>query len=148
MVKKTIKWDMTIKLCPASILLYAAIASIPVCAAIMVYVRPDNDYAHCPGEPCNPLSYYEQPNAGYFAWVSDTKMVFLNGVHYASQQMIIENIENFTMVGSGGFTLGLEDLPEARSKIECVGTHTSGFNFINVTGIHMETLHSPTVVKK
>ena len=72
---------MTIKLCPASILLYAAIASIPVCAAIMVYVRPDNDYAHCPGEPCNPLSYYEQPNAGYFAWVSDTKMVFLNGVH-------------------------------------------------------------------
>jgi len=67
-------------------------------------------------------------------------MVFLNGVHYASRQMIIENIENFTMVGSGGFTLGLEDLPEASSKIECVGTRRSGFNFTNVTGLHIENL--------
>ena len=134
---------MTIKLCPTSILLYAilpAIASIPVCTAITVYVRPDNDHIHCPGEPCNLLSYYEQPNTRYFAWVSDTMMVFLNGVHYASQQIIIENIENFTMVGSDGFTLGFEDLPEASSKIECVGTHRSGFNFINVTGLHIENL--------
>ena len=69
-------------------------------------------------------------------------MVFMNGTHYleALQPLVIKDVENFTMVGSGGFTIGLEDLPEARSKIECIGTHLSGFNFVNVTGIHIENI--------
>ena len=69
-------------------------------------------------------------------------MVLMNGTHYleAFQPLVIKDIENFTMVGSGGFTIGLEDLPEARSKIECIGSHLSGFNFINVTGISIENI--------
>ena len=34
----------------------------------------------------------------------------------------------------------MEDLLEASSKVKCVGTHLSGFNFINVTGIRIENL--------
>ena len=44
------------------------------------------------------------------------------------------------MIGSDRFTVGLEDLLESSSKIKCVGSYLSGFNFINVTGIHIENL--------
>ena len=117
-----------------------AVASIPVCTTSTVYVRPESHHAHCPGELCYSLSHYLKNVPQYFA--SNTTMVFLNGTHYlqASQPLIIKDIENFTMVGSGGFTIGLEDLPEASSKIECDGTNVSGFNFMNVTGIHIENL--------
>ena len=133
---------MTIEYFPISMLLCAAIVSIPVYTISTVYVKPNKDcLSQCPGEPCNPLSYYEQRVHQYF--VSDTTMVFLNCTHHlkeALQPLIIKDIENFVMVGSGGFTLGLENLLEASSKIECVGTHLSGFKFINVTGIHIENL--------
>ena len=137
------KCVMTVRCSLASMLLCAvllAVASIPVCAAIMVYVIQEHHHGHCPGDPCHPLSYYEQRVPQYF--LSDTTMVFLNGTHYleALQPLIIKDIENFTMVGSGGFTNGLQGLLEARSKIKCLGTHRSGFNFINVTGIHIENL--------
>ena len=118
-----------------------AIAFIPVHAnSSTLYVRPEYHLAHCPGEPCYPLSYYEQRVSQYF--VSDTTMVFLNGTHYleALQSLVIKDIENFSMIGSDGFTRGLEDLLESSSKIECVGAYLSGFNFINVTGIHIENL--------
>ena len=123
---------MTVRCSPASLLLCAvllAVTSIPVCTTSTIYVRPEYHHTHCPGEPCHPLSYYKQRVSQYFA--SDTTMVFLNGTHYleALQPLVIKDIENFTMVGSGGFTIGLEDLPEARSKIECIGSHLSGFNF-------------------
>ena len=117
-----------------------AVVSIPVCTTSTVYVRPDYHHAYCPGELCYSLSHYLKNVPQYFA--SNTTMVFLNGTHYleALQPLIIKDIENFTMVGSGGFTIGLEDLPEAMSKIECDGTNVSGFNFINVSGIHIENL--------
>ena len=43
-----------------------AIASIPVCAHNTVYVRPEYYYGRCPGEPCYPLSYYQQRVPQYF----------------------------------------------------------------------------------
>ena len=67
-------------------------------------------------------------------------MVFLNGTHYLEIALVIRDIKNFIMIGSGGFTIGSEDLHEAKSKIECVGTNVSGFNFIEVTGIHIKNL--------
>ena len=78
------------------------------------------------------ISYYEQRVPQYFA--SDTTMVFLNGTHYLEtlQPLVIKDIEIFIMIGSSGFTIGLEGLLEAKSKIECV---VSGFNFINMSGI-------------
>jgi len=135
------KCKMSIRHFPASILLSAvllAVAFIPVCATSTVYVKPELHHYHCPGLPCQPLSYYEQRQP----FVSNTTMVFLNGSHYleALEPLLFKDIENFTMVGSGGFTLGLEDLPEANSKIECVGSRRSGFKFINVTGIHIENI--------
>ena len=83
------------------------------------------------------ISYYEQRVPQYFA--SDTTMVFLNGTHYLEtlQPLVIKDIEIFIMIGSSGFTIGLEGLLEAKSKIECV---VSGFNFINVSGIHITNL--------
>ena len=133
---------MSIRHFPAFILLCVvllAVFALPVCATGTVYVRPEYDHAHCPGQPCYPLSYYQQHVHQHFA--SDTTMVFMNGTHHLEEALQpIKDIQNFTMIGSGGFTLGLEDLLEASSKIECVGTNVSGFNFINVTGIHIENL--------
>ena len=131
---------MSIRHFPASTLLCAillVVASISVCTTNTLYVRPEYNHG-CPGEPCHTLSYYEQRVPKYFA--SDTTMVFLNGTHYLEIALVIRDIKNFIMIGSGGFTIGSEDLHEAKSKIECVGTNVSGFNFIEVTGIHIENL--------
>ena len=73
---------MTIRCSPASLLLCAvllAVVSIPVCTTTTVYVRPDYHHTHCPGEPCHPLSYYEQRVTQYFA--SDTTMAFVQCLH-------------------------------------------------------------------
>ena len=133
---------MTIKLCPASILLCAilhALAPIPVCTASTVYVRPD-DHAHCPGYPCYPLSYYQQHVDQYF--VSDTTVVFMNGTHSLEglEPLVIQNVENYIMKGTGGFIPGLENLHESSSQVKCIGTHMSGFKFINVTQVQIESL--------
>ena len=142
MVKWTIRWGMTIKLCPASILLCAILLAIviPVCAAITVYVRPEYDHAHCPGEPCEPLSYYQQNVSQYF--VSDTTVVFMSGTHSLEdlKPLVIQNVDNFTMKGIGGFIHGLENLHESSSRIECKDTHMSGFKFINVTQVQIQNL--------
>ena len=64
-------------------LLYAAllsVASISVCTARTVYVKPEHYYHPCPGEPCHTLAYCEQRVPQYF--VSNTTIVFLNGTHY------------------------------------------------------------------
>ena len=120
---------------PCAVLL--TLATIYVCAASTVYVKPDHNYSYCPGEPCHTLVYYVQQVSQYF--VSNTTMVFLNGTHCIEtmQPVVIKNVKNFTMKGS---THGLEDRHESNSRIECVDTHLSGFNFINVTGIQIENL--------
>ena len=117
-----------------------ALANIYVCTASTIYVKPDYHYTHCPGEPCHTLAYYVQQVSQYF--VSNTTMVFLNSTHFVEtmQPVVIKNVENFTMKGSDKFVLGLEDIRESSSKIECVGTHRSSFSFMNVTNIQIENL--------
>ena len=116
------------------------LANNHVCSSSIVYVKPDYHYTHCPGEPCHPLSYYVQQVSRYF--VSNTTMVFLNGTHSVEtmQPVVITNIENFAMKGSDEFVLGVEDIRESSSRIECVGTHRSSFSFMNVTNIQIENL--------
>ena len=116
-----------------------ALATIYVCTASTVYVKPDYHYTHCPGEPCHTLAYYVQQVSRYF--VSNTTMVFLNGTHYmeAFQPIVIQNVENFTMKGSS-MLHRFGAVRELNSKIECIGTHLSGFSFTNVTGIRIENL--------
>jgi len=135
-------WGMTIKVCPASILLCAILLAIaiPVCAAITVYVRPEYDHAHCPGDPCKPLSYYQQNVSQYF--VSDTTVVFMSGTHSLEdlKPLVIQNVDNFIMKGIGSFIRGLENLHESSSRIECKDTHMSGFKFVNVTQVQIQNL--------
>ena len=124
-------------------LLYAVllgVASISVCTARTVYVKPEHYYRPCPGEPCHTLAYYEQQVPQYF--VSNTTIVFLNGTHYmeALQPIVIKNVENFIMKGSSMFIHRFKAVRESSSKIECMGTHLSGFSFTNVTGIRIENL--------
>ena len=133
---------MTIKVCSASILLCAILLAIgiPVCATSTVYVRPEYDHAHCPGEPCKPLSYYQQNVSQYF--VSDTTVVFMSGTHSLEdlKPLVIQNVDNFTMKGIGSFIHGLENLHESSSRIECSDTHMSGFKFVNVTQVQIQNL--------
>ena len=114
-----------------------ALATINVCTASTVYVKPDHNYSYCPGEPCHPLAYYVQQVSQYF--VSNTTMVFLNGTHCIEtmQLVVIKNVDNFTMKGNSEC---LDYVLESSSRIECVGPRKGGFNFSNVTGIRIENL--------
>jgi len=54
--------------------------------------------------------------------------------------LVIQNVDNFTMKGIGGFSIGLENLHESSSRIECKDTHMSGFIFINVSQVQIQNL--------
>ena len=134
---------MAIKFFPAPILLHTillALACIPICKTSTVYVKPEYDLTHCSGEPCHILSYYQQHISQYF--VSNTTVVFMNGTHSLEglHPLVIQDIENFTMKGTGGLFHGLENLLESSSRIECNGIHRSGFKFINVYQVQIENL--------
>ena len=116
------------------------LANNHVSTASIVYIKPHYNHTHCPGEPCYPLTYYVKHVSQYF--VSNTTMVFLNGTHCIRtlKPVVIKNVENFTMKGSDKFVLGLKDIHESSSKIECVGTHRSAFSFMNVTNVQIKSL--------
>ena len=116
------------------------LGSMNICNASTVYVKPDHYHIHCPGEPCYSLRYYEEHLLQYF--VSNTTVVFLSGTHYMKglQPLVIQNVDNFTLLGSSKFIHASEDILESSSRIEGVDGHQSGFSFTNVTGVHIENL--------
>ena len=134
---------MAVKHLPAFDLLYAVLltlGSINTCIASTVYVKPEHYTIHCPGDPCYSLSYYEEHTLQYF--VSNTTVVFLNGTHYMKglQPLVIENVDNFTLLGSSELIHVSEGILESSSRIECADTYQGGFSFTNVTGIRIENI--------
>ena len=116
------------------------LGSMNICIASTVYVKPEHYHIHCPGEPCYSLRHYEEHLLQYF--VSNTTVVFLNGTHYMKglQPLVLQNVDNFTLLGSSKFIRASEGILESSSRIEGVDGHQSGFSFTNVTGVHIENL--------
>jgi len=70
-------------------------------AAIKVwYVIPDNSTnASCPSQPCATLSQYLLDN-GTLPVVSNVEYHFLPGEHHVPVNMVLQNLHNFSIVGT------------------------------------------------
>ena len=94
------------------------------------YVHQDGDNTSCPdttNEICEDLSFYIENKEDYFN--SSTTFYFLDGLFRHESNFTIENVTNLTMVGKKG-----------NSTIDCSGSDNAGFEFISVTGLHIENL--------
>ena len=109
-----------------------------------LYVRPDED-SRCPewiekDAKCESLSYYIQRVDIYF--VSNTCVEFLEGNHIMeiNRPVRMENVTNFSLIGSGSKILTSDGSPFPSSQIICLGSMRSGFYFINSSDIQVENL--------
>ena len=70
-------------------------------ATEILYVLPDNstDVVSCPSPPCATLSQYLLEN-GRLPVVSNVEYHFLPGEHHVPANMILQDLHNFTMIGT------------------------------------------------
>ena len=80
------------------------ILAIQICistASEILYVLPDNsiDAVSCPSQPCATLSQYLLDN-GTLPVVSNVEYHFLPGEHHVPANMILQNLHNFSIIGT------------------------------------------------
>ena len=70
-------------------------------ATEILYVVPDNstDAVSCPSQPCATLSQYLLDN-GTLPVVSNVEYYFLPGEHYVPANMVLQNLHNFSIIGT------------------------------------------------
>ena len=73
-------------------------AVISLCAAQNQYYVTPSPNTTCPGEPCLTLSEYVQEAEQYFT--SDAIFQLLPGDHYLEESVDVENVRNFSLIGS------------------------------------------------
>lgn len=107
------------------VILIALLHLITCTAVIVYYVRPDdqsdiND--DCPtGHECHTLQYYLLNYSKYFT--SNTQLHFLQGNFYINTDMVIENLNNFSLIGSSVNSTSIEcSKPSLIAIINCTNT--------------------------
>ena len=67
----------------------------------ILYVLPDNstDAVSCPSQPCATLSQYLLDN-GTLPVVSNVEYHFLPGEHHVPANMTLQNLHNFSIIGT------------------------------------------------
>jgi len=69
-------------------------------ATKVLYVSPDNSTnVNCPSQPCAILSQYLLDN-GTLPVVSNVEYHFLPGEHHVPANMVLQNLHNFSIVGT------------------------------------------------
>lgn len=106
-------------------------------------VKPDSN-AHCNCtnfSKCNVLLHYVQNIDSSFA--SDVVMELMPGTHVLELNGPIrrDRISNFTLTGQEGTALlNSNQQPEPTARIECQGSHQSGFYFVSSSSISIRRL--------
>ena len=95
----------------------------------VIYVTPERGHS-CPHNTqlCYTLSHIAENTMNYFS--SNTRIIFLPGNHTTNtnRSMIIANVSNITLEGSG-------------STIQCIKDIQLGFVFIEITNLSIRNLH-------
>ena len=99
-------------------------------AAEMLYILPDNSTnVICPSQPCATLSQYWSDN-GTLPVVSNVEYHFLPGEHYVPANMMLRNLQNFSIIGIVNETSSLPAL---------IGCSQSSY-IINIIDSHSVTI--------
>ena len=103
-----------------------------------LYVRANG--TQCPPaiatSECQTLDWYSKNSSSSF--ISNTRMVFLEGLHFLNNFIDVSNCNNFSMIGSK--THRSNQLPQPTSQIICTEASKTGFSFINSSKIHITDL--------
>ena len=99
-------------------------------ATEMLHVLPDNSTnVICPSQPCATLSQYWSDN-GTLPVVSNVEYHFLPGEHHVPANMILQNLQNFSIIGIINETSSLPTL---------IGCSQSSY-IINIIDSHSVTI--------
>ena len=100
----------------------------------ILYVVPDNstDAVSCPSKPCATLSQYLLDN-GTLPVVSNVEYHFLPGEHHVPTNMTIQNLQNFSIIGTVSkpsplAVLVLVDCPQSYSSTTQIH-HSQGYRW-------------------
>ena len=103
-----------------------------------LYVRANG--TQCPPtiatSECQTLDWYSKNSGSSF--ISNTRMVFLEGLHFLNNFIDVSNCNNFSMIGSK--THRSNQLPQPTSQIICTEASKTGFSFINSNKIRITDL--------
>ena len=106
------------------------------------YVIPND--TQCPPEvpssQCKTLDWYSHNKD--ISFISNTTMVFLEGIHFLNAFIEVTACNNFTMIGSENASSHMSGtgLVQPRSWIICSGASKSGLYFVNSSKIHIINL--------
>lgn len=108
-----------------------------------IHYVTSND-TQCPPEVpislCNTLDWYSQHRD--ISFISNTTMVFLEGIHFLNAFIEVSTCNNFTMIGREDALSDVSrtGLPQPRSQIICSAASKHGLSFINSSKIHIVNL--------
>ena len=76
--------------------LFISLLLLPIGICVIYNVKPDDYNTTC--DQCHTLQYYQLNISKYFT--SNTQLLFLPGIHYLNTDFIIQNVHNFSLIGS------------------------------------------------
>ena len=114
----------SLKLC--LVVLALLCIAVSASATTQLYVAPDTS-ATCPGQPCLTLSEYLNNRAQYFT--SNTSFWFLEGYYFLESTLLLNDIVNLTMSGTGG---RVRIAMSEGGKIVCVNSEVIKLNSLEV----------------
>ena len=120
-----------------------------ITATGVYYVTPDDDQSDinndCPiDHECHTLQYYLLNTSKYFT--SNTQLHFLQGNFYINDDIVIDSLHNFSLVGSGVNNTLIEcSTPSLIAIINCTNTViksiTTGSQCKNLVKTYFDILH-------
>ena len=64
--------------------------------------------------------------------------MFLEGTHVLNQVLLIDNVNNITVMGQGRSEIGFHDnIVQTTVKLQCAANSSAGLMFVNVTGLSL-----------
>ena len=108
--------------------LFLSLLLLPIGTCIIYNVISDDYNSTC--NHCHTLQYYQLNISKYFT--SNTQLLFLPGVHYLNTDFIIQNVHNFSLIGST--TNG----SKLNSVIQC--TESVSIKMINIVNLTVSNL--------
>ena len=119
------------------IVLSATCSSVQ-CYSRILYLRANATQCppNVPKSQCQTLNWYSTNKNVSF--ISNTKMVFLDGLHFLNSFVTISNCSNFAMIGTKSHKI--EGKPQLTSRIVCNEGVASGLSFVNSSKIYVANL--------
>ena len=114
--------------------------SVQVAWSNIIEVIPESQCQNGGHLPCRTLDWYNQNTNGSFMR-SNTEVRFLKGIHTLNTFIAeVRDCSNLTIIGMGHVSYSVDVTPLPSTWINCRTPFSSGFVFLNSSGIHLRKI--------